>query len=132
MISATDESAIHRMDIYDRPPIDHWSHGRVTLMGDAAHPTTPNLAQGAAYALEDAVVLGKAMRETSNVADALTAYEAKRVKRAAAMVKNSFRMGTLARWKQPLAVAARDRLISTVTSRSRFVSQLERDLAVDL
>jgi 2-polyprenyl-6-methoxyphenol hydroxylase-like FAD-dependent oxidoreductase len=131
MISATDESAIHRTDIHDRAPIKQWSYGRVTLLGDAAHPTTPNLAQGAAYALEDGVVLGKAFREAETAVEALSSYETKRLQRAAAMVNGSYRMGTLARWKQPLAVAARDRLIRTVTSRRRFLTQLERDLTVE-
>jgi len=45
-----------------RPPIGEWWHGRVTLLGNAAHPMTPNLGQGAAQALEDAVVLAEARR----------------------------------------------------------------------
>ncbi len=43
VIEATDEAAILRNDIYDRPALHHWSQGRVTLLGDAAHPMTPNM-----------------------------------------------------------------------------------------
>ena len=57
LIDATDEEAILRNDIFDRRPVRHWGSGRVTLLGDAAHPPTPNLGQGACQALEDALIL---------------------------------------------------------------------------
>src|ERR1700720_3570214 len=49
--------AILRNDIYDREPLPLWSENRITLLGDAAHPMTPNLGQGGCQAIEDAVVL---------------------------------------------------------------------------
>jgi 2-polyprenyl-6-methoxyphenol hydroxylase-like FAD-dependent oxidoreductase len=49
----------------DREPVKNWSHGRVTLLGDAAHPMLQYLAQGAGQAIEDAVVLGAALRATA-------------------------------------------------------------------
>jgi len=49
-------------DIVDRPPVRGWGRGRVVLLGDAAHPTTPNLGQGAAMAIEDAQVLQRALK----------------------------------------------------------------------
>jgi 2-polyprenyl-6-methoxyphenol hydroxylase-like FAD-dependent oxidoreductase len=57
LIEATDEEAILCNDLFDRSPLRHWGSGRVTLLGDAAHPLTPNLGQGACQALEDALVL---------------------------------------------------------------------------
>src|SRR4051794_32885961 len=58
VLRRTDPAAILRNDIYDRDPVEKWGDGSVTLLGDAAHPTTPNLGQGACQAIEDAVELG--------------------------------------------------------------------------
>lgn len=62
----------------DREPAKHWSKGRATLLGDAAHPMLQYLAQGAGMALEDSVVLAKCLSETSDVASAFKHYESER------------------------------------------------------
>jgi len=72
-----------RWPMYDRLPIDHWSRGRVTLLGDAAHPMLQYLAQGACQALEDAVALADALSDNRTVEGALHAYEQVRVARTA-------------------------------------------------
>lgn len=60
----------------DREPVNNWSDGRVTLLGDAAHPMLQYLAQGACMAIEDAVVLGAALKQSSgNFADAFQSYQ---------------------------------------------------------
>ena len=60
----------------DREPVKNWTDGRVTLLGDAAHPMLQYLAQGAGQAIEDAVVLGEALKHTGNdVASALQKYQ---------------------------------------------------------
>jgi FAD-dependent urate hydroxylase len=58
--------------------LDSWSHGAVLLIGDAAHATSPNMAQGAAMALEDAIVLAESLTAAASVPDALAAYEHRR------------------------------------------------------
>jgi 2-polyprenyl-6-methoxyphenol hydroxylase-like FAD-dependent oxidoreductase len=58
--------------------LDHWSHARVVLIGDAAHATSPNMAQGAAMALEDALVLSDCLHRTPAIADAVAAFETRR------------------------------------------------------
>lgn len=75
--------SFHRWPLADRRPLRHWGEGCVTLLGDAAHPMLPFLAQGAGAALEDAVVLGRHARHRSNMEAALRAYEAERAPRTA-------------------------------------------------
>ena len=80
----------------DREPIAQWSHGRVTLLGDAAHPMLQYLAQGACMALEDAVTLGAAVRQHSgDFAPALALYEKSRVARTARVVLSAREMGRI-------------------------------------
>jgi 2-polyprenyl-6-methoxyphenol hydroxylase-like FAD-dependent oxidoreductase len=74
LIEATDEGAILRNDLFDRPPVRHWGSGRVTLLGDAAHPPTLNLGQGACQALEDALVVAGCFSVQRVPVAALRAY----------------------------------------------------------
>ncbi len=80
----------------DREPIGQWSFGRVTLLGDAAHPTTQYMAQGACMALEDAVTLGEALRVNGNdFLRAFDLYQRSRVARTARIVLSSREMGRI-------------------------------------
>lgn len=80
----------------DRDPIDTWSFGRVTLLGDAAHPTLQYLAQGACMALEDAVTLGAALRVNDNdFVKAFGLYQRSRVVRTARIVLSAREMGRI-------------------------------------
>jgi salicylate hydroxylase len=80
----------------DREPIGNWVYGRATILGDAAHPTTQYMAQGACMALEDAVTLGEALRVHNNDWDqALALYQQSRVARTARIVLSGREMGRL-------------------------------------
>ena len=80
----------------DREPIDNWVFGRATLLGDAAHPTTQYMAQGACMAMEDAVTLGEALRVTGQRWDeALQLYQRNRITRTARIVLSGREMGRL-------------------------------------
>lgn len=116
LIKATEESAILRNNIYDRKPLHHWGEGRITLLGDAAHPMTPNMGQGGCQAIEDALVLAVCLRNASNMEAALRAYEEKRIKRTAAIVKRSRTIGRVAQWENPLACSIRDALLKRTPS----------------
>jgi 2-polyprenyl-6-methoxyphenol hydroxylase-like FAD-dependent oxidoreductase len=93
VIAATTE--ILRNDILDRPPARVWGRGRMTLLGDAAHPTTPNLGQGACQALEDAVVLADQLRREPKIEGALRSYESLRRPRANRITTESFLFGRI-------------------------------------
>jgi 2-polyprenyl-6-methoxyphenol hydroxylase-like FAD-dependent oxidoreductase len=117
IIKATDPAVILQNDIADRPPLARWSVGCVTLLGDAAHPMTPNLGQGACQALEDAVVLANCLNGTTDLAAALCAYEQRRRERTSRIVQQSRRIGQLGQWQHPLACIIRDALTHHVLAR---------------
>ena len=128
LIEATPPQAILRTDIFDRPPVRRWSRGRVTLLGDAAHPMTPNLGQGGCQAIEDAVVLARALGRHGDVARALAEYEALRLPRANRFVTDSWRMGRVAQWRNPVARMARTALLRA-TPEASLARRLRRTLA---
>jgi 2-polyprenyl-6-methoxyphenol hydroxylase-like FAD-dependent oxidoreductase len=80
----------------DRDPIGNWTFGRVTLLGDAAHPSLQYLAQGAAQTLEDAVTLGEALRVRENdFAQGFQLYQHSRIARTARVVLSAREMGRI-------------------------------------
>jgi salicylate hydroxylase len=95
-----------RWALHTMTPLRGWSHGPVALLGDAAHPVLPFLAQGGVLALEDAVVLAEAMHKFPNdVPGALSWYGHRRRRRAARVAAASKRNGTIYHLSGPLAGA---------------------------
>ena len=82
-------SETYRWALFDRPPMSSWSDGPVALLGDAAHPMLPSMAQGAVQALEDAVVLAAALSGRKNVSSGLKRYFAIRKPRTAQIQRRS-------------------------------------------
>lgn len=78
----TEVAQTHLWALYLRPVAQSWQNGRLALLGDAAHPTLPFMAQGACLALEDAWILARAFSEQSGVTQALSVYETTRRPRA--------------------------------------------------
>ena len=70
------EDPVYRWALHDREPLDTWQLGRVTLIGDAAHPVLPFMAQGACQAVEDAAVLSRCLDLISEPTEAIARYEA--------------------------------------------------------
>jgi FAD-dependent urate hydroxylase len=116
VVSATAADGIVAFDIYDRPPVSSWSNGRVTLLGDAAHPMTTNLSQGGCQALEDGVVLADALAGEQDVARALRTYDARRVPRTSSLVKQSHAVARLGGFRNPLVCAVRDQVTKVTLS----------------
>ena len=82
---------VHKWALMERDPLPRWCEGRVTLLGDACHPMTPYMAQGAASALEDAAMLSRCMEHTNadGVVQAFRRYEASRLPRTAEIQQTS-------------------------------------------
>ena len=108
LLEATPESAILRNDCADRPPAARWGDGAVTLLGDAAHPMTPNLGQGACQAIEDAIVLADCLADAADPITALRRYERARIPRTARIVAESRRFGAVAQLENRVACGLRD------------------------
>ncbi|RED51926.1 FAD-dependent monooxygenase [Cohnella lupini] len=115
VIEATEDSSILNHDIYDRKPLRTWCEGRVTLLGDSAHPMLPNLGQGGAQAMEDSLVLAECLSMGSdNVASALLTYEHNRIPRTTRVVRQSRRMGRLVQIESALGVGMRNLLLRSL------------------
>ncbi len=93
LVEAVCRSGAFKWGLFGRDPLPTWQRGRATLIGDAAHPMLPFLGQGAAMAIEDAVVLARAFAETVGSARALAVYERTRFERAMTAVARADRQG---------------------------------------
>lgn len=131
LIAATDPSLVQPVDIFDRDPVQRWSTDRVTLVGDAAHPMTFNLGQGANQAIEGAVVLADSLASAASVPEGLHAYEQRRVARAASLVRRSRANGVFSKLSNPAVCAGRDAFMRVAFGRLiyRKTYQLTMDMS---
>ena len=128
VIESTPADAILNNDILDRPPSRQWGRGNVTLLGDAAHPTTPNLGQGACQALEDAVVLAHCLTRAQRVDVALRAYESLRIPRTTAIVRDSWQGGKMLQLDNRMLESLRNWFIGSAPGRRMGESMLRSAL----
>lgn len=113
IIEATPPESVIRTDVVDRAPDRTWGAGRVTLLGDAAHPMNFNVGQGACQAIEDALCLAKSLAAGGDAVSRLRAYEAVRRPRTAAMQRTARVIGRMGAWANPAAVALRSAVFRT-------------------
>lgn len=113
------ETGIIKNDLYDMKPLKTFVYGRVLLLGDAAHATTPNMGQGAGQAMEDAIVLVNCLAEY-DLEKALKRYDKIRVKHTAKVIKRSRKIGNIAQKDNKLIVSLRNTVMKRTPK--RFVS----------
>lgn len=118
LIAATESADIIKSDARDRNPLRKWGVGCVTLLGDAAHPITPNVGQGACMAIEDAACLAKLLSGPADVATAFRSYEAMRSPRTAFVARQARRIGMIGQWENPWIVKGRNFITRLVLARS--------------
>lgn len=112
VLTATDPTAVLRHDVYDlRPHPTRYVHGRLVLLGDAAHAMTPNLGQGACQALEDAATLGALLGPGVDLQAALGHYDALRRRRARLIARRSRHLGGIGQLRGRISTTARNLLI---------------------
>lgn len=114
LIETTPPASVLKTIASDREPNKNWGAGRMTLLGDAIHPTTPDLGQGGCLAMEDAIVLTRCFEKYGASEDALRHYERHRYKRTAALTRYSRYYGSIGQWENIWARALRRTSLSLV------------------
>jgi 2-polyprenyl-6-methoxyphenol hydroxylase-like FAD-dependent oxidoreductase len=125
LIAATEEGAILKNGAYDLPPLKRWGEGRVMLLGDAAHPCTPNLGLGGCMALEDALVLAKSFCTEATPELALRRYESLRRRRTRHVQQRSLLMGNVGQWENRLVAGGRQ-IVASILPAAIFERNLRR------
>ncbi|WP_342042094.1 FAD-dependent monooxygenase [Bacillus sp. OTU2372] len=101
-----------RWPMYDREPIENWTKGNFTLLGDAAHPMLQYLAQGGCQALEDASYLADMLKVYGdNFEKAFTAYQEERIPRSAKVQKSARTWGEIIHAENPVSILLRNTLL---------------------
>jgi 2-polyprenyl-6-methoxyphenol hydroxylase-like FAD-dependent oxidoreductase len=112
IIESTRDEDLIWSDIVDMRPLSRFAFGRILLVGDAAHATTPNLGQGACMAMEDAFMAAKVISEQAdNLMTAFRSFEQKRIARTRFIVNTSYRLGKVAQWENNVLISLRNSLL---------------------
>jgi 2-polyprenyl-6-methoxyphenol hydroxylase-like FAD-dependent oxidoreductase len=102
LVESTDDSDTFLADTYDRDPVQRWGEGRVTILGDAAHPMTWDRGQGASQGIEGAVLLARQLSQDGVSGEALRAWEAERIPRTRKIIRSSRAIGRLQQGRNPI------------------------------
>lgn len=130
LIESVEENEIIQTDLFDFKPIQKWTDGRVSLIGDAAHATTPNLGQGACQAIEDAWVLAEELSTNNNIETSLLTFQKRRIEKAVFITNTSWlfsQMTNTSGWMKTIV-----KMVLRATPASVNKKQLDRIYSVDL
>lgn len=117
ILDAVDPASVYRDDArWMQTPLPAYHVGRVALLGDAAHPMTPDLGQGGSQSIEDAVVLAKLLAEADGDVSALASYTAARLPRTMDIVKRSKRMSAFHHASTPAGIFLRNQALRLSSS----------------
>jgi len=125
LVAATQDGDLRVDDLYEAAPLAAWGRAAVSLLGDAAHPMLPHAGQGAAQALEDAVILARALRAEAGVDAALRRYERVRIPRTRAISQLSRRNAQMGSLRHPLGCWLRDLAVKYVPERALLRSLID-------
>jgi len=133
VVEATPAESMARVDIMHIDPMERWHHGRVVLVGDAAHATAPTGGRGAGEAIEDGVALARCIGSAGALADrgrltsALQSFQELRLGPTRKVQKDSLRSGKIASWKNPVGCRVRDVVIRRIIGPS-LIKEIEAEL----
>lgn len=122
---------IGRWAIYDLPSLAKWHRGRVCLLGDAAHATSPHVGGGASLAMEDAIVLAKCLRDVADVEAAFATFQALRKDRVERLVRHARRTGKQKAVSNPILIRIRDLVLPFFLKRASESSDWIHSYRVD-
>lgn len=108
ILASTSDAQLLWNDIIDIKPLKSLAYGRVLLIGDAGHATTPNLGQGACQAIEDVAVLIDQLRETPDLPTAFERVSQRRLRRTRYITNTSWQIGKISQWENPMLIGFRN------------------------
>jgi 2-polyprenyl-6-methoxyphenol hydroxylase-like FAD-dependent oxidoreductase len=121
LVNTTLDDKVFFGDTYDRDPVERWGEGRVTLLGDSAHPMTWNRGQGASQGIEGAVLLAKRLAQAGDDPEAaLREWEAERIPNANKVVRSARKVGRTEQAEKAPLCFMRNRMMKLVTTRPFF------------
>jgi 2-polyprenyl-6-methoxyphenol hydroxylase-like FAD-dependent oxidoreductase len=136
-IESTEEAAILRNDVYYRPPVDRWGTGRVTILGDSAHATSPATGEGGSHAILDGAGVAKALAsvadrfdDPSAVSSALREYEREAIARTSEGIQRAVGMGARLHASNPVQCLIRD-LVFRLTPERTWLQRAKFYLSPD-
>ena len=130
LIENTYERNLIWSDIVDIKPISNFAYGRILLIGDAAHATTPNLGQGACIAMEDAIQAASAIwNQPDNLIDTFRRFQQKRIARTHFIVNTSYWLGKLAQLENKLLIKVRNSLFRVIPT---WVNEKQVEKVLDI